>query len=282
MTDTETLTKPPLTKEAIDSKITFHEDDQILEVDLSDVSIGSSKEANLLYDRLEELIAATGEPLWFFLIDYRDTRVDPIAWAAWAVRGKALNMAHAMASVRYDSSPETKAQIERASGTEAFDPNLFADRDAAIERLRSLPSTRIARIVHEPTLIRGAYRERVRLDDESDIAEFDFSKLIFNHSLDVNDCYNELEELLGETGRKWYFLINYEGCQIMPKAWVDYARRGKRINETYSLGSVRYAPGSETERDIRMRAETGGFRPNIRNTREEAMRRIDELKRGET
>ena len=45
-----------------------------------------------------------------------------------------------------------------------------------------------------------------------------------------------------------------------------------------SLGSVRYAPGSETETDIRLRAESRGFRPNIRNTREEAMQRIDEMK----
>ena len=36
-----------------------------------------------------------------------------------------------------------------------------------------------------------------------------------------------------------------------------------------NLGSVRYAPGSETEETIRMRAESQQFRPNIRNTREE-------------
>ena len=46
-----------------------------------------------------------------------------------------------------------------------------------------------------------------------------------------------------------------------------------------SLGSVRFAAGSETETDIRLRAETGGFRPNIRNTRAEALERIEEMKR---
>ena len=37
------------------------------------------------------------------------------------------------------------------------------------------------------------------------------------------------------------------GCQILPGAWVRYATRGKRLNEASSLGSVRYATGSETE-----------------------------------
>ena len=60
---------------------------------------------------------------------------------------------------------------------------------------------------------------------------------------------------------------------------MEYAARGKALNEAGSLGSVRYAPGSETETDIRLRAESGGFRPNIRNTREEALDRIAELKR---
>ena len=52
----------------------------------------------------------------------------------------------------------------------------------------------------------------------------------------------------------------------------------EQLNETWSLGSVRYAPGSETETDIRMRAESQGFRPNIRNSRAEALERIAEMK----
>ena len=37
--------------------------------------------------------------------------------------------------------------------------------------------------------------------------------------------------------------------------------------------------GSETEVDKRLRHEARGTRPNTRNTREEALARIDELKR---
>jgi hypothetical protein len=55
-----------------------------------------------------------------------------------------------MGSVRFDASEETARQILRAADTEAFDPNLFTNRDAAIARLKSLPSIRRARINHEP------------------------------------------------------------------------------------------------------------------------------------
>ena len=41
---------------------------------------------------------------------------------------------------------------------------------------------------------------------------------------------------------------------------------------------MRYAAGSETEADIRLRAQTQGFRPNIRNTRQEALDLIEDLR----
>jgi hypothetical protein len=44
------------------------------------------------------------------------------------------------------------------------------------------------------------------------------------------------------------------------------------------MGTVRFAVGAETETDKRMRHEAKGTRPNIRNTRTEGLRRIDELK----
>ncbi|MBO6774277.1 MAG: hypothetical protein JJ897_01995 [Marinibacterium sp.] len=64
----------------------------------------------------------------------------------------------------------------------------------------------------------------------------------------------------------------------MPSTWIRYGRRGKRLNERASLGSVRHATGPETEADIRMQAGTQGLRPNTRNTREEALALISELK----
>ncbi|MCV6591809.1 MAG: hypothetical protein OIF48_02575 [Silicimonas sp.] len=271
-----------LTAEAIDARISFLLEDQVLEIDLSDLTLGNSADVNLLYDRIETKIAATGEDLWFFLINYKGTRIEPGAWFAHSRRGKDLNLAHSMGSVRHDACDETRRQIERNAGTDNFDPNLFADRGEALDHLRRLPSKRTEKIIHVPNYTVNFFRDRVCFDEEAHIMEIDLSQVTLAHSRDVNDCYDALDALIAETGLKWYFLINYENTKIFPGAWVQYAARGKALNEAGSLGSVRYAPGSETETDIRLRAESGGFRPNIRNTREEALERIEEMKRGES
>ena len=266
----------------IDERIMFHDDDEILEIDLSDYTLENSADVNLLYDRLEARIAETGETLWFFLINYRGTKIDPGAWFAHARRGKDLNLAHSMGSVRFDASEDTRRQIERSAGTDNFDPNLFATREEAYQRLRDMPSRRVHRIVHVPNYTSETFRERVVFHEVDDIMEIDLTNITLEHSRDVTDLYDVLDALVQETARKWFFLINYENTKIFSPAWVEYAARGKKLNEAASLGSVRFAPGSETETDIRLRAESGGFRPNIRNTREEALARIGEMKRGES
>ena len=272
--------KTALSEAEIDRRIHFHEDDEIMEVSFDGVHFEVSADVNTFYDRIEERIAQTGQDLWFFLVNYSGARIDNTAWVAFSRRGKALNMAHSQGSVRFAASEITRRQTERAAGTEAFDPNLFADRSSAYERLQSLSSKRREKIVHEPNHTRDEIAARLRFLDAEQIMDVDFKDFAFHHSRDVDDVYDYIEEVAGETGRKWYFLVNYENCKIMPEAWVRYATHGQRLNEAFSLGSVRYAPGSETETDIRLRAESQGFRPNIRNSREEAIARIDEMKAG--
>ncbi|MEM9974063.1 MAG: hypothetical protein AAF771_07755 [Pseudomonadota bacterium] len=278
--DNAMLDEIAFTPEGIDTRLTFLGDLQILEVDLSAVHFHNTADVNAFYDRLEERIAAEGEDLWFFLVNYQGCRIDPEAWIAFSRRGKTLNLAHSMGSVRYDASPETRRQIERDAGTEAFDPNLFATRADALARIEALPTRRRARIVHTPNYTDSDFAPRIEFLLEDRIMDVDFSNFTFHHSRDVDDFYDFIEAQIQKTNRKWFFLINYEHCRIMPEAWVEYARRGKALNIAASLGSVRYAPGSETEADIRGRAESQGFRPNIRNTRQEALARIAEMKAG--
>ncbi len=278
MSDTDLDMPTTLTTEDIDARIHFLDDLQIMEADFSDLHLATSAEVNAFYDRLEERIADTGEDLWFFMVNYSGSRIDPDAWFAFSRRGKTLNMAHSMGSVRFDASEETRRQIERDAKTEAFDPNLFADRDSAIARLQSLPSKRLKKIVHTPSYTRADFEPRVAFLDDDEIMEIDLSGLKLHHTRDVDDLIDYLQERIEATGRRWYFLINYNNCHIDPAAWVQWAKRGKELNVGGSLGTVRYEAGSETEADIRLRAETQGFRPNIRNTREEALERIDEMK----
>lgn len=263
----------------LDKRIAFHDADQIMEVDFSDFQFDTSQIVNAFYDRLEERIAATGEEHWFFLVNLNGTRIDPEAWTAYSRRGRALNYAHSMGSVRFDASDETRAQILRAANTEAFDPNLFTNRDEAVLRLRSLPSKRrVARVSHDSNYATPDFVRRVSFDRDKVIMDVDFSHFTFHHSRDVDDFYDFLEERIRESDRRWFFLVNLNECEILTGAWVRYAYRGKRLNEAGSLGSVRYAAGSETAEDIRLRAETQGFRPNIRNTREEALELIEEMR----
>ncbi len=272
-----TLEKP-LTSDDADRRISFLDDRQVMEIDLSGLHLHDTADVNMLYDRIEDRIDATGEPLWFFLVNYSGARIDPKAWFAFSRRGKMANEAHSMGSVRFDASPETAAQIERSAGTESFDPNLFSGRDAALERLAGMPSRRRARIIHEPNYTEADFSTRIDFLLEDQIMDVNFSDFTFHHSRDVDDFYDYIEGLILKTDQKWYFLVNYNGCRIEPAAWVRYAQRGKRLNIAASLGSVRYATGSETEADIRLRAQSQGFRPNIRNTREEALERINEMK----
>ncbi|MEL6168867.1 MAG: hypothetical protein AAFR35_09245 [Pseudomonadota bacterium] len=264
--------------EALDRRITFDLNREIMEIDLSGLHFFDKSDVNTFYDRVEDRIRDTSEIHWFFLIDYSGTRIDPEAWIAWSRRGKVVNKAHSMGTVRVDASPETRAQIERAAGTDAFDPNLFSDRDAAVRRLATLPSTRVHQTVHVPSYPSEEHARRIVFLPEDEIMEVDFHDFVFHHRRDVDDFYDEAERRIMATGRKWYFLINYNNCRIEPAAWVEFARRGKELNIGGSLGSVRYAAGSETEADIRLRASSQGFRPNIRNTRTEALERIAEMK----
>ena len=107
------------------------------------------------------------------------------------------------------------------------------------------------RIEHEPTYTVADFAPRITFLKTSGSWRWIFHDFTFHHSRDVNDFYDFIEDRIRETDRKWYFLVNYNDCRIEPAAWVQYASRGKRLNIAASLGSVRFATGSETEADIR-------------------------------
>ena len=274
------MKNPTFSQEDIDGRIKFHDHDEVMEVSFEDLKLAHSVDVNFFYDRIEERIAATGHDLWFFLVNYSNARIEPDAWFAFSQRGKALNLAHSMRSVRFDPSDITLRQIKNAGSRENFDPNLFYDRASALEHLRSLPSKRVAHAKEEKKLsfTRADLNWRVEFLAAEDTMYVDFSGMSFEHTADADFVYDFIEEQIKPLGRKWYFLVNYNNTRIQSPAWVQKSARSKKLNEAWSLGSVRYAMGSETESDVRLRAESGGIRPNIRNTVDQAWDRIRELK----
>jgi hypothetical protein len=266
----------------MDKRINFHDDIQTMEVDFSNFKFENSEIVNHFYDRLEKRIEETGEDKWFFLVNLGGMKINSDAWYAYSRRGRALNKTFSMGSVRFDPSDETRRQIERAANTEAFDPNLFTCRSDAITRIKSLKSVRRKKRVEVPSLSQSEIEARITFDMHENIMNVDFSNVKFMHSTDVDNFYDHIEQELENRKAKWFFLVNLNGCEIMPEAWIRYSTRGKRANIAYSKGTVRYAAGSETEADIRLRAESQGFDPNIRNTREEAIVRLEAIKGTQT
>lgn len=266
--------------DAIDPRITILEGPQIVEIVFSGLYFHTSADVNAFYDRVETRIGETGEPQWFFMVNTEDYRVDGDAWFAFTRRGLDLSEGHGMKTVRYDADPMTVAQIARVKGTDRENPNLFGSRGDALAYLKSLPSKRRERMAHHPNFQQAEFLRRMTFDHDINVLEIDLSGMSIEHSRDVNDIHNWAEEAIRATRHKWWVVFNYEGTRIQSPAWVQFSLRSDAFNDTYSMGAVRYAMGSETEADKRLRYEAKSTRPNIRNTRAEALARLDELRAG--
>lgn len=119
---------------------------------------------------------------------------------------------------------------------------------------------------------------RIRFLEDLDIMEVDFSNLVFNTTAEVNLVYDCIEKLVQKTDRKWFFMVNYNNTRIQPEAWFQYAVRGKSLNVSSSLGSVRFDAAEPTRLEIEKRAKSEDFNPNLVSTREEALERINEMR----
>ncbi|MEM1044950.1 MAG: hypothetical protein AAGL24_02315 [Pseudomonadota bacterium] len=116
------------------------------------------------------------------------------------------------------------------------------------------------------------YDARIRIDFVADLIEIDFSAFEFNSSKIVNDFYDVIDARIEATRRDWYFVVNYRACSIWPEAWVAFAHRGKKVNVTHSLGTVRFDEDPATE--------PSGERsdPDLFASRDEALARIAAMK----
>jgi branched-chain amino acid transport system ATP-binding protein len=122
-------------------------------------------------------------------------------------------------------------------------------------------------------------QDRVIFHDAIETMEVDFTDMIFASPADVDAFYDETDRRLTDTGRRWYFLINYEGCVIKREAWARYAERGKNTNIAFGLGTVRVGASPETREAIREDAGREMFRANMFDTRDQAMLALGEMRK---
>ncbi len=69
--------------------------------------------------------------------------------------------------------------------------------------------------------------ERITFHDAIETMEVDFSHLTMADTAQVDAFFDEVENRLAATGRRWYFLVVYTDCAILPQAWERFAERGK-------------------------------------------------------
>jgi hypothetical protein len=264
-------------------RIRFHSDGQIMECDFTNMTFDVMKTVNDFYDEVERQIGETGQK-WFFLVNYYNCRIMAEAWISFAHRGKKLNLAYSLGTARFAVSPDTSEAILEQSQSHQFDPNLFESRDAALAYLRELrakvPDAEFqSTITKQPDPPGRPIAERVSFHCDLDIMEVDFSGVSFERSRDVDEFYGVIDEKLAETGKKWFFLVSYRDCVILPEAWYRWATWSKRLNSSYSLGTVRFSPQEETTEAIESRARDQDAAPNVVSTREEAFAKLAEMRK---
>lgn len=119
----------------------------------------------------------------------------------------------------------------------------------------------------------SAYADRIQFRTDQQIIEIDFSDLEFSSSKLVNEFYNLLDRMIERTGQRWYIAVNYHKCSVWPEAWVAFAHRGKKVNVSYSLGTVRYYDASKPDAE-----SCHPYDPDLLTSRSAALARIEEMR----
>ncbi|MCP5368237.1 MAG: hypothetical protein H6907_16250 [Hyphomicrobiales bacterium] len=122
------------------------------------------------------------------------------------------------------------------------------------------------------------FSERVLFHDDLQVMEVDFTNVIVSDTSEVNHFYDEIERRIEATGAKWFFLVNYKNCKILPDAWFAFAHRGKKLNLAHSLGTVRFATPDATGQEILEKSRQDDFDPNLFVSRDEALAAIARMR----
>ena len=125
------------------------------------------------------------------------------------------------------------------------------------------------------TVLDSPFAERINVDHDNQIIEIDFSEFVFKSSALVNAFFEDIDQVIEDSGHRWYLLVNYKHCSVWPEAWVAFAHRGQKVNQSYSLGTVHYIEAEGED----WRNSFGVDDPNTFHSRKEALERIEGLKR---
>ncbi len=121
--------------------------------------------------------------------------------------------------------------------------------------------------------------ERITFHGDRETLEVDFSGMTFHGAGEVEAGYDVIDARVDETGSRWYFLVNYENCEIASEAWAAFAERGKRANISYGLGTVRFGVNVKVRESIRSHAQSAQFRANLFESRDAAILALADMRK---
>jgi hypothetical protein len=264
----------------LERRLRFDHDRRVMHLDVSGLRFEHPVDVDIHFDAIEDSIAASGERHWYFLIDLTGTAILPAACKAYTGRVHALNLHHALGSARYGATPDIASALATISQQSGFNMPVFPDEATALRYLQDIRDANLPPRVDERTLRFQDLYPRVSFDTNRRIVEIDMSDMTLHHARDVADLFDHVEARVVAMGRpmRWYALVNYHNAQVMPAAWVEYARRGRDLNTSFSLATLRYNVAEDEAENIRARSASAGFAPNIFATRAEALAQLDLLR----
>lgn len=110
--------------------------------------------------------------------------------------------------------------------------------------------------------------------------EVSFAGLTLDSIAAVDRFYDDVDQRLEQSNRRWYFLVDYADCTIPKEVWNHFSARGRNTNIKYSLSSVRFGADKKTREVMREQAESeADFRANLYDNREMALFALGELRK---
>src|SRR5262249_49717251 len=104
------------------------------------------------FDEQEALAASTGKR-WYFMVNYSNCTIAPGAWDRFAERGKQVNIAHSLGTVRVGASAELREAIRKSAGREMFRANIFGTRDQALQAIGAMRKRAAAKIASDESFL---------------------------------------------------------------------------------------------------------------------------------
>jgi|GEM_PF-672421 len=122
----------------------------------------------------------------------------------------------------------------------------------------------------------GEFAARMKVLEDLDTIELDFSGFVFMNSATVNAFFDHILQFVESRDRYWFFLVNFEGCRVWPEAWVAYANKSKEVRVRFSYATLRYDESIGRNPDEALRTAT---EEDMFPSRDAAVAEIERIRR---